>query len=166
MISPKEEAKGEYYLDIYDVQDILAAIPDFPGPRITVKSAKGGGGGRGGGQGAFQFDDDDAGRSPAPSSSPRSSRRSSRTRPATTKSGATPPSYELHRGQIIVNQTKDVHENIKRVLKNLRVNVGLFVQVEARFILIYNDFLQDIGVDYRGLGALGPGRDAAPADLG
>jgi type II secretory pathway component GspD/PulD (secretin) len=152
MITPKEEAKGEYYLDIYDVQDILAAIADFPGPRIKLSAAKGGGGGgKGGGSGSFQFDDDgaeEAGSVIEPEKLEALIKKST----GDEEVWGEPSSYELHRGQIIVNQTKIVHENIRRVLKNLRVNVGLFVQVEARFILIHNDFLQDIGVDYRGLG--------------
>jgi type II secretory pathway component GspD/PulD (secretin)/Tfp pilus assembly protein PilF len=158
-ISPKEEAKGEYYLDIYDVQDILAAIPDFPGPRITIKSAKGGGGGRGG-QGSFSFDDDtqeEQGLVIEPEKLEALIKNST----GADEVWGDPASYELHRGQIIVNQTKETHEAIKRVLTNLRRNVGLFVQVEARFVDIFNDFLQDIGVDYRGLGLSDQGSNPA-----
>src|SRR5439155_25304938 len=66
MLVPKEEAKGEYYLEIYDVQDILAAIPDFPGPRIQIKTKKGGGSsGKGASGGSFQFDDAPAEEAPS-----------------------------------------------------------------------------------------------------
>ncbi|HZV01991.1 MAG TPA: hypothetical protein VFF73_35110 [Planctomycetota bacterium] len=152
MITPKEEAKGEYSLDIYDVQDILAAIPDFPGPRIRITAPRAGGG-RGQGGGALTIDDE-----PTTDENPAVIEPDKLEQLVKNSTGADevwgdPASYELHRGQIIVNQTREVHEKIKLVLENLRRNIGLFVQVECRFILIHNDFLQDIGVDYRGLGA-------------
>src|SRR5581483_6340408 len=151
MITPKDEAKGEYSLDIYDVQDILAAIPDFPGPRIRISAPKGGGGGRAAGGGNFQFDDDvKEGDSQVLDADKLEQLVKNST--GADEVWGDPASYELHRGQIIVNQTREVHDKIRLVLQNLRRNVGLFVQVEARFVLIHNDFLQDIGIDYRGLG--------------
>ncbi|MEZ0227682.1 MAG: hypothetical protein ACAI25_03600 [Planctomycetota bacterium] len=153
MITPKDEAKGEYGLDIYDVQDILSSIPDFPGPRIRIQAPRGGGGGgRAAGGGQFTFDDDATETESQVLDADKLEQLVKNSTGADEVWGD-PASYELHRGQIIINQTREVHDKIRVVLQNLRRNVGLFVQVEARFVLIHNDFLQDIGIDYRGLGA-------------
>ncbi len=151
MITPKDEAKGEYSLDIYDVQDILSAIPDFPGERIRIRPPKGGAGGAKGGGGAFTFDDDvqdEKGSVLDPDKLEQLVKNST----GADEVWGDPASYELHRGQIIVNQTREIHAKIKLVLENLRRNLGLFVQVETRFILIHNDYLEEFGIDYRGLG--------------
>jgi type II secretory pathway component GspD/PulD (secretin) len=63
-------------------------------------------------------------------------------------------------------------ENISRVdslLTDLRRSQGLTVSVEARFITIRDDFLEDIGVDFRGIGGSPqippPGIPPVPAAL-
>ena len=64
-----------------------------------------------------------------------------------------PASIEIHRGQLIINQTREMLREVRRVLKNLRRNTGLFVQVETRFIRMTDDFLRDVGIDLREIGA-------------
>ena len=49
---------------------------------------------------------------------------------------------------------RDIHEEIRKVLTNLRQDSDIFVMIEARFIDVIDDFLQDIGIDYRGLGSV------------
>ncbi len=63
-------------------------------------------------------------------------------------------------------------DNITRVdglLRDLRTSQGLTVSVEARFITIRDDFLEDIGVDFRGIGGAPqippPGIPPVPAAL-
>ncbi len=158
MITPPEEARGQYNLEIYDVQDLLSRIPDFPGDRIRVAGNQGGGGGGGGGggaggAGAFSFDqaEDAEGTVIEPDQLEEILRNA-----VGEDAWEDPATIEIHKGQVIVNQTREIHGQLREVLRNLRRNTGLFVQVEARFINMTDDFLRDVGVDFRGLGLGSP----------
>lgn len=53
---------------------------------------------------------------------------------------------------LVVNHTPEMQERIANFLNDLRRFAGLVVTIEARFLEVNDDFLQDIGVDIRGLG--------------
>ena len=55
-------------------------------------------------------------------------------------------------GTLVVRQTPENQRAIRELLTNLRRTTGLQVAIESRFISVQNNFLQDIGVDWRGLG--------------
>ncbi len=63
-----------------------------------------------------------------------------------------PNSIEFHSGQFLVNASRELHGKIQTVLENLRKDSDLFVVIEARFIDVNDDFLEDIGIDSRALG--------------
>jgi type II secretory pathway component GspD/PulD (secretin)/tetratricopeptide (TPR) repeat protein len=87
-----------------------------------------------------------------------------------------PPSWGLD-GHGLANRQQDLivlnsPDNIDRVnnlLNDLRRSQGLTVSVEARFITIRDDFLEDIGLDFRGIGGSPtippPGIPPVPAAL-
>lgn len=54
--------------------------------------------------------------------------------------------------KLVVNHTPEVQAEIAAFLDDLRRFAGLVVTVEARFLTVNDDFLQDIGVDILGLG--------------
>ncbi len=54
--------------------------------------------------------------------------------------------------KIVVTHTPEVQAQIARFLDDLRKFAGLVVTIETRFLTVNDDFLQDIGVDIRGLG--------------
>src|SRR5690606_16651241 len=55
-------------------------------------------------------------------------------------------------GVLLISHTREVHEQIAKLLSDLRRAVGIQVDVEARFLKVEDSFLEDIGVDFRGLG--------------
>jgi general secretion pathway protein D len=55
-------------------------------------------------------------------------------------------------GQLFVTASADLHQKLTAVLESLRQDSDLFVVIEARFIDVFDDFLEDIGLDSRGLG--------------
>ncbi|MEW6741122.1 MAG: hypothetical protein AB1486_00035 [Planctomycetota bacterium] len=59
---------------------------------------------------------------------------------------------------LIVRHQPRVQEQIKRLLADLRENAGTLINIETRFILVEDNFLEDIGVDFRGLN----GQNGAP----
>ncbi|MEM9800795.1 MAG: hypothetical protein AAGA20_10760 [Planctomycetota bacterium] len=60
-------------------------------------------------------------------------------------------------GTLVVSQTPEVHEKIRNLLSDLRESTGILVDIQARFMRVEDNFLEDIGVDFRGLGLPGLG---------
>jgi len=54
-------------------------------------------------------------------------------------------------GKLVVRQTPEVHVMIEDLLQNLRLNQHTLIHLETRFIEVEDSFLEDIGVDLRGL---------------
>jgi len=70
---------------------------------------------------------------------------------------------------LIVLNNPDNIDRVNNLLQDLRRSQGLTVSVEARFITIRDDFLEDIGLDFRGIGGSpqipAPGIPPVPAAL-
>ncbi len=58
---------------------------------------------------------------------------------------------------IVVKATADVQGQVSRFLDQLRGFAGVVVKVESRFLEVSENFLRDVGVDFRGLGGRTPG---------
>jgi general secretion pathway protein D len=54
--------------------------------------------------------------------------------------------------KLVVVHTPEVQAEVARFLNDLRRFAGLVVTIETRFLTVSDDFLQDVGVDVRGLG--------------
>jgi len=55
-------------------------------------------------------------------------------------------------GQLVVKTTPDVHDQIRSLLADLRRNTTTMINIETRLLEVEDSFLEDIGVDIRGLG--------------
>lgn len=149
-ITTLEDVQEEMYLEFYNVSDIIGKIPDFPAPKLALAPLPSGGIG-GGGTGVLSFDDDDD---------------------DDTKGigvdidtliqlieenlgeEADEASVEASPGGIlVVRHTIEAHRKIRQLLESLRKTVGIMVTVEARFVDIQDNFLENLGIDYRGLPA-------------
>jgi general secretion pathway protein D len=137
---------GKTEFEIYNVADILNKIRDFEGPELILRPSG------------------DTSQTPI-SFTAESADEEATLDPDTLKtliqestggeeSWADPNSIEFHAGQFLVNAPRELHAEIQRVLENLRKDSDLFVVIEARFVDVNDDFLEDIGVDYRALGAV------------
>jgi type II secretory pathway component GspD/PulD (secretin) len=69
-------------------------------------------------------------------------------------------------GTLVVNQIPEVHEQIQKLLDDLREATGIMVDIQSRFLRCEDSFLEDIGVDFRGLGAPGLGTNDFFNDFG
>jgi general secretion pathway protein D len=49
--------------------------------------------------------------------------------------------------KLIVHQSREVHNQISKLLKEMRKSLGHQVAIEARFLLVGENFLEDIGLD-------------------
>ena len=147
-ITEKEKAYGNTIFDIYNVTDILNKIRDFPGPQIRVRSNDES---DDGGTSPFGFDegDEDDSEPLDPESLAELIITSTGGEELWEESAS---EIQGHRGQLLVNATRELHISVKNFLQNLRQDSDLFVIVEARFIDMTDDFLEDIGIDTRNLG--------------
>ncbi len=75
------------------------------------------------------------------------------------RSNVDPASWDVEGAQItptgnalVITQTPEVHKKIEALLADLRANSGIQVDIEARFLRVEDNFLEEIGVDFRGLG--------------
>jgi len=141
-----EASKGLSVAKIHDIRDLTAKINDFKGPNIRLQSTSSSGSG---GVGGAIFDTGEE------------------AEPAITKDAlielikesVAPSTWEDEKnslasigGQLLVVNTPEVHASINSFLNDLREFSGLMVNVETRFVEVTDDFLQDIGVEWRGLG--------------
>lgn len=55
-------------------------------------------------------------------------------------------------GVLYVRADRDTHEAVDKLIKSLRRHVGIQVDVESRFLRVEDSFLEDVGIDLRGLG--------------
>ncbi|MGE3854994.1 MAG: hypothetical protein AB7K09_24900 [Planctomycetota bacterium] len=72
-------------------------------------------------------------------------------------------------GTLIARNTPEVLNQVSDLLDDLRQSRGLMVTLEVRVITVRDNFLEEIGIDYRGAGgvppgAVGPNLTTAPLD--
>ncbi|MHC4897416.1 MAG: hypothetical protein ACYTGW_09955 [Planctomycetota bacterium] len=137
----EEKSGGRMFLRHYEVRDIVEGVPDKPGIDLKL--------GVPGEEEALAEEEEEA-------------------KPTVVDAGKlvdliraniAPESWDAgsaniteQRGVLLVRQTREVHAKVKQLLTELRSAVGIQVDVETRFIKVEDQFLEDIGVDFRGLG--------------
>jgi len=136
-----EAAVGRMHLESYDVRDIVNGIPNRPGrePKLRVP-----------GEEEILPEEDEE---PAPTIVDTGKLQDlirDNIGGDTWDSGGA--SISELRGTLLVRHTRNVHRQIKKLLSDLRESVGIQVDVESRFIQVTDNFLEDLGVDFRGLG--------------
>jgi general secretion pathway protein D len=147
-ITEREKARGSLIFQIYNVADILNKIRDFSGPTLALKSTD---------------DDEETGSGVSIESNEELD--DTQLEPEDLidlikdSTGGEVVwgelnSIEFDQGLLFVNSPRELHVEIQDVLNNLRKDSDIFVMIEARFIDVTDDFLEDIGIDYRGLGAV------------
>ncbi len=142
-ILSQEEALGGQILEIYDIRDLAKVISNFPSKDFNLTPS------------GFSGDDfGDEGIEPQPLVL-EADRLADLIR-----SNIAPESWDLDpnnrcdpvAGALVVRQTPQVHTLIRTLLADLRENTGTLVNIESRFLTVSDTFLEDIGVDFRGLG--------------
>jgi type II secretory pathway component GspD/PulD (secretin) len=157
MFVTKDELQGGQVLRFYEVRDIIHPVPNFAGREINISPSGG----------LEQPDEEFEEReglvvtgdaleglireNVAPLSWDEDPRNSVRITEA---------------GTMVVNQTPEVQELVQTLLDDLREATGIMVDIQARFLKVEDNFLEDIGVDFRGLGQPGQGTNTFLNDYG
>ena len=63
-----------------------------------------------------------------------------------------PNTLMIENGTLIVHHRPEVLDEIARMLEDLRAPANIMVDIKVRFLLVEDSFLEDVGVDFRGLG--------------
>ncbi len=152
----KEELVGGQVLRMYEVRDLIRPVRDFPGREINIAPSGG-----------------------VPESDEEVTEReflviNEDNLDSLIRDNVAPESWDadpanslrISNGTMVVNQTPEVHAKIQKLLDDLREATGIMVDIQARFLKVEDNFLEDIGVDFRGLGAPGKGTNAFFNDFG
>lgn len=151
-----EEMKGGQILKMYEVNDLIRAIQDFPGRDINVIPSNG-----------LEKSDEKVDEHEALVVTTESLESMIRDNVAKESWDADQAnSLKTSGGTMVVYQTPEVHEKIEALLADLREATGIMVDIQARFLKVEDNFLEDIGVDFKGLGSPGEGSNGSFNDFG
>ncbi len=138
------DMKGRAEQRTYDVADLTQIVPNFPGPDLTLVTPSG--------QGIPNPTDPDP--EPIFSGDQIVTLIQSSLAPESwqdTEAGHT-IRFVPSSSTLVVVQTPEVHGELERFLDDLRLSSNQMVEVQTRFLIAEDNFLEDIGVDWRGLG--------------
>jgi len=167
-ISTKDDLSRRTFVKVYNIQDLVVTVPTFRGRQINLQQIGqnnqlgGKGGGRFIGQGAGggssssgslfngnnQNDDDEDQQDGVDPLQPIIDLIQETIDPESWRAaGGNVGSVSSLQQQIIVTQTSTAHDQLRDLLRDLRRARALQVSVEARYITISRNWLEQIGVD-------------------
>jgi tetratricopeptide (TPR) repeat protein len=140
LITTPDQAGGKPILELHDIRDILVKIQDFPGPKVELTSASGGGTPLTGA--TFTLEE------------PKESSVGEEQIVDLIKENIMPGTWEgqytiekTPNQQLLVSHTPRAHRELREFLQKLRSYTGTMVAITARFIAAFDDFLDDVGFD-------------------
>lgn len=151
-VASDENLRRNTSLVIYDIRDLLAEVPEFAeAPDFDLNSAaQGGGGGGGTGQSPFQSSED-ASLSQRPIEERTQDIINIITRNVDQDgwelNGGSTGFIEQLNGSLIITNTAKNHRAIAGLLSKLREVRNIQINVEARLLLVSQDFFEQIGFD-------------------
>ena len=145
LITTKEKARGSLVIINHDVQDLIFGLTDFLGPRIGQLRL------------LDQIEDDDGGglfgglgEKPV-LNEPDDLETLIRDNVAVGTWEEEGISITLEAGNMIVVHTPEVQQQVRLFLEDLRRFSSSLVTIESKFLTISDNFIQEIGVEFRGL---------------
>jgi len=156
-IATKDKLNKDKFILIYDVRDLLATVPSVGRPDFTQNSqGLGQSSGSGGGQSVFgnsnqnqQNNQQDQQGNDVEITKLKEIIRGAVEPDSWVEAGAGAGGGSIQdlNGQLLIYNTSDAHRQVVDLLKQLRETQALQVSVEARFLDVVNNFLEQFGVD-------------------
>ncbi len=140
-ITTPEDAQTKVQLQMLDIRDLVTPINDFPGEEITLRGSE---------QIEVDEEEDTSGELTAAIQADRLIQLIQEN--IAPNQWDAPASIENKEGTLVIKQTPAVLDQIQSLLADLRKTTGLMVAIDSRFLTVEDNFLEDIGVDLRGLG--------------
>ena len=145
LVTTKEKARGKPVIVNHDVQDLIFGLTDFMGPRINqirlidkMQDDDGGGPFGGIGEKPKLIEPGDL-----------STLIQENVAVGTWQQEGI--SIDAHEGYILISHTPEVQEQVRQFLEDLRRFNSSLVTIESKFLTVSKNWLQEIGVDFRGL---------------
>ncbi len=166
VINTKGSETEDLVLRFYEVSEIVNDLPDNPAPNLALKPGGESQGGGGGATGAILNIGEEEGAEIGTGIGPDKLKELIEGKAlAGDVEGGT---VEFLGGLLMVRMPLSVHKKIEKLLEALKRTTGITVTVETRFVDVQDNFLEEIGVDFRGLpaliaGAFAPGQ---PTNIG
>jgi tetratricopeptide (TPR) repeat protein len=145
LVTTKQKARGKPIIVNHDVQDIVFGLTDFLGPRIDQLRL------------LDKMQDEDGG---GPFGAVLEKKKMIEPADLSTliqenvavgtwqDEGV---SIDVHEGYILINHVPEVQAQVRAFLEDLRRFGSSLVTIESKFMTVGSDWLQEIGVDFRGL---------------
>jgi type II secretory pathway component GspD/PulD (secretin)/tetratricopeptide (TPR) repeat protein len=150
-ISTEDDLASNVVTRVYDIRDLIVSVADFDNPpdfQINQSSQAGGGGG---GQSLFggtgQQDDQAGGTRDDLVASIIQLIQDTVARDSWRDNGGSVGAIRELSGQLIVTQTPENQRQLVRLLEQLRETRAIQITVEARFLTVQRNFLEEVGVD-------------------
>ncbi|HYF01278.1 MAG TPA: hypothetical protein VEJ18_20310 [Planctomycetota bacterium] len=137
LITTAEMLKKQVKLELYDVQDLTYGMQDFPGVDISLAQDAIGAQIAGGEEARQQFTGEDL------------ANLIKNTIQKDQWEEADGKSIQFQNGLLIVRNSVELHRAIRKFLSDLRASTSMLVSVETRFLSVEDDFLQQVGMDFR-----------------
>ncbi len=165
-IASQQLLDQDVYIDVYPIEDLLLEVPDFEGPRVDLGGSSGGSGGGGGGGGSGggtlpnfgseePFEDSGGGDDDQQDEGERDERieelleliRNTIEPDSWRENNGEVAAIEEMGGQLVITQTASAHEQVQDLLRKLREQRAIQIAIEARFITITSNYLEELGLD-------------------
>jgi len=143
LITTADALKKRVKLDLYDVQDLTYGMADFPGVDISLAQDSIGTAVAAGEEAKQQFTGEDL------------ANLIKNTIHKDQWEEADGKSIQFQNGLLIVRNSVEMHKQIRKFLSDLRASTSMLVSVETRFLSVESDFLQEVGMDFRDVNAVG-----------
>jgi general secretion pathway protein D len=156
VINTKDAEKEDLYLRFYEVSDIVNDMPDNPAPKLALEDTSKKGGGQGGSTAVLNLTDEGEKTGGGGINADKLKELIEQ------RIGEGEGDVKFLSGLLMVRKSLSAHKKIEKLLEALRRTVGVMVTVETRMVDVQDNFLEEIGIDFRGLpaiiaNALGPG---------
>jgi Flp pilus assembly secretin CpaC/tetratricopeptide (TPR) repeat protein len=145
LITTADALKKRVKLELYDVQDLTYGMADFPGVDISLANDSIGTAVAAGEEAKQQFTGEDL------------ANLIKNTIHKDQWEEADGKSIQFQNGLLIVRNSIEMHKSIRKFLSDLRASTSMLVSVETRFLSVEQDFLQQVGMDFRDVNAV-PGQ--------
>ncbi len=137
LITTADALKKKVKLELYDVQDLTYGMQDFPGVDISLAQDAIGAQVTQGEEAKQQFTGEDL------------ANLIKNTIHKDQWEEADGKSVQFQNGLLIVRNAIETHKAIRKFLSDLRASTSMLVSVETRFLSVEDDFLQQVGMDFR-----------------
>jgi general secretion pathway protein D len=145
LVTTRERARGDLIMRPHAIDDLIFGLTDFSGPRINKLRL------------IDELEDDDGG-GPFGGIGERPNIIEADDLSALVQENVAVGSWEdegvtinIEAGQMIVVHSPDVQRQVKAFLEDLRRFSSSIVTIESKFLTVADNFIQEIGVDWRGL---------------